>query len=373
MKICIIGNSAVHTTRFMEWFVKKGHEVHHITDEDKSCVKHAIPYKIGNGQKGSVWNFLKKMRDTKRIVKAIKPDVLNAHYITGPGVFGAYADFHPYVITPYGSDLTLDPKSFFARNLIKYALSKADRVSAVEHTMVQRLKSLGVHGCCQRVEPYKIEHLRISTVNTELFNPGYKVDTVKQILAGDGNYLVVSTRPLTNKYNANFLIDVIQKTLETTDNVRFALAYSHSDGSVMDLLRKIKDERVTLLGSIPHEGMPKYLCAADVVIDPFSSFIEFDDKDEYAHIGTSSLEAMACGTPTLIANERMPFADGMPYVQYYPNDVICCRDRLVELLKDEQQRKKVSDMGYSYATAIGDENTNMLKWEELFERLIKSN
>ena len=46
----------------------------------------------------------------RRLLKRIKPDVLDAHFIGVPGYLGVASGFHPLVLTAWGSDILITPK-----------------------------------------------------------------------------------------------------------------------------------------------------------------------------------------------------------------------------------------------------------------------
>jgi len=71
MKICYISTKSIHTRRWVEYFAKKGHEVHLITPEydDIAGVKiHQV------NQKESKLSPFFKAIIIKNLVKTIKPD-----------------------------------------------------------------------------------------------------------------------------------------------------------------------------------------------------------------------------------------------------------------------------------------------------------
>jgi hypothetical protein len=70
-------------------------------------------------------------------------DILHAHYIFGYGVFGAMSSFHPFVVSPWGSDIATFPeKSVLHKLLIKYVLHKADLIQCTDEAIVERVKGL---------------------------------------------------------------------------------------------------------------------------------------------------------------------------------------------------------------------------------------
>ena len=56
-------------------------------------------------------NYLKVVKQLKKIVKSFKPDIVHAHYATSYGLLGSFLNHHPYVISVWGSDVFDFPKS----------------------------------------------------------------------------------------------------------------------------------------------------------------------------------------------------------------------------------------------------------------------
>ena len=49
----------------------------------------------------------------KKLLLAIKPDIVNAHYASGYGTTARLVNYHPYVLSVWGSDIYLFPKKSF--------------------------------------------------------------------------------------------------------------------------------------------------------------------------------------------------------------------------------------------------------------------
>lgn len=113
--------------RWAKWFADRGHEIHLISPnyEDIEGVKiHLIGKK-----EGSVTNFIRKMFQTRKLVWKIKPDILHAHYAFGYGTFAAFANYHPFVVSAWGSDIATEAKqSLLRKAFIKLTFNGTDLV-----------------------------------------------------------------------------------------------------------------------------------------------------------------------------------------------------------------------------------------------------
>src|ERR1051326_9430158 len=69
----------------------------------------------------SKMSYLKVIPLAKKAIHKFKPDILHAHYATSYGMIGMRADFHPYIISCWGSDVMDFPKKSFIH---KFTLKK---------------------------------------------------------------------------------------------------------------------------------------------------------------------------------------------------------------------------------------------------------
>ena len=134
MKICYLADiNSAHTHKFLNYFVKKGYDIHVISlgkGEYNGVKVHSLDIEDnvmkGKSEKGKV-GYLKKIKKVKELINEIKPDILHAHYASSYGLLGALANYHPYIISVWGSDVYDFPiKSPIHKMIIKYNLKKAD-------------------------------------------------------------------------------------------------------------------------------------------------------------------------------------------------------------------------------------------------------
>src|SRR5690606_26130688 len=79
----------------------------------------------------------------KKILRSIKPDILNAHYSSGYGTLGRLAGFSPYLISVYGSDVYDFPyKKKFNMNIIRKNLNAADALASTSYAMAKQTSKL---------------------------------------------------------------------------------------------------------------------------------------------------------------------------------------------------------------------------------------
>ena len=97
--------------------------------------------KFGDDSKISKLVYLKAVRKIRRLIKEFEPDILHAHYASSYGLLGALSEFHPFVLSVWGSDIYNFPNhSLLHRMIIKFNLYKADRILSTSNVMIEEIK-----------------------------------------------------------------------------------------------------------------------------------------------------------------------------------------------------------------------------------------
>ncbi|MDQ9894055.1 glycosyltransferase, partial [Acinetobacter baumannii] len=85
----------------------------------------------GNKNKSAIKKieYLKVIKEIKKIIYDIKPDILHAHYASSYGLIGSLVNYKPYIISAWGTDTYEFPNNgFIQKYIIKYNLKKADYI-----------------------------------------------------------------------------------------------------------------------------------------------------------------------------------------------------------------------------------------------------
>ena len=70
--------------------------------------------------------YLVWARAVRQLVRKIKPDVLHAHQVASAGWLGAAANYHPLLVSAWGSDLLVGTRrSWTQRLLARWVLPRA--------------------------------------------------------------------------------------------------------------------------------------------------------------------------------------------------------------------------------------------------------
>ena len=298
LTICFLGSAeSIHTLKWARYFAEKKHEVHLISyvpllkDYKAEDIKlYFLKKKIST----EIWPFNTLLNlpfnlfRVKKLIKKIKPDIINAHYVTSYGTLASLLGFYPLVLTAWGSDILITPKKFPpSKWSVKYALSKADLITCDAEHMKEAMIKLGA-------PESKIKIINFG-IDIQKFSPGQKDEKFKEELGISDCRTVISLRRLESICDVETLIKSIPLILKEVPDTKFIVA---GDGSQEENLKNLaKDLEITkdvkFVGQIPNNDLPRYLRIADVYVSTALSD---------GGISASTAEAMACGLPVVITD-----------------------------------------------------------------------
>jgi len=353
-----------HTKRWLTYFVEKGYDVHLITFTPKpikGVETHELKY---SGKLG----YLQRILDVRKTVKKIGPDVLHAHYISHYGVYGAFTGFHPYVLTAYGSDIFEAPeKSRIMKMMVKYAIKKADLIHTVSASA--RLIELGC-------DPKKIL-VQQWGVDTDLFSPKARSQSLRRELGVDSGYLVLSARNWEPLNNAEVFVKAAPIIFKRMGNVKFVML---GGGSLEQRLKELARELgvyedISFIGRVPEREMPEYLASADVYIDTFCDLrVDQSGRTMVVHgtsgVGQTTRQAMACGTPQVLSDRPgTKSLDWFCGVLYKRLDHVDLAEKVVQLLNDDEGREAIRQKSRKKALVIFNQEKIISQWENTYHEL----
>jgi len=352
IKICYVGDAqSVHTKKWVEHFSKKGYDVHLISDtfaELDGVTLHMI-----EGREKS-HNFFKRIGQTKRLVKKINPDILHAHVITGYGLFGAKAGFHPFIASPLGSDIvSLPENSLFFRRIVKYVLKKSDIILCGDEFMKKRVLALGGDNAKIRIIPWGMD--------TETFRP--------MTTAARDNIRILYLRKSKKVYSIETLLKALPDILKEHGEIRISILKSGPDlERTMNLIKELGlENNIEFIDEVPYKEMPGFLNQFDIFVDTYYSDLPG------AGIGMAALEAMSCGLPIIVSNT----GGHEPYVQHDVNGIVykgldpdSLGKALKDLIEDKNLRDRIGSAARKFMLEKQNWQQNMDKIGSLYEEMI---
>lgn len=219
----------------------------------------------------------------RRIIKAIKPDLVHGHYITSYGTWAVISGAKRVILTAWGSDILVTPnKSRILRLLTKFTLNLACLITADSTQQIFELRKY--------VKPEKLMQIQWG-VNLEQF-PLHATPVRKTLN-------IISLRSLSGNYNIDSIINAFSIFLKRnpTKDCRLLIA---GDGPYSKKLKALAidlgvNSKIFFLGLVPESIIINTLINADISIT-------IPTSDGTA---MSLLESMAAGLP-IIASDIAP-------------------------------------------------------------------
>jgi glycosyltransferase involved in cell wall biosynthesis len=368
MRLCFLADpGSIHTQRWLRYFSAAGHEVHLIncspqpmaTFEWPGATHHNIPTPAIRirGLRGLVTRWA-RARGIKAFLRQLRPDVIHAHYINGPGWDAALANFHPLVLTAWGSDVLVDLRhgAWPDRILSRLALRRADLVTADSRQVMDIAR------------PFMKAHAQATLIrfgiDTRYFTPGE--DGYWRGRLGLGNSRVVlSARQCSRNYNIDTIVEALPLVRQAVPDTRLLikqLGQTDRDAYCIQLRARIGElglaDSVDFVPTVPYTEMPGLYRCADVVVSVPSS----------DGMPVSVLEAMACGTPVVASDlpalrELAGYGASLALVP--PRNPSSLADALIQTLRSPDH---VGAIAQNLATVrrVGDFETEMQRMGALY-------
>lgn len=367
MNICFFSDArAEHTRRWAKYFTYKGHRVNLITwnpnvlDNYNPVRVHVIQKEIKSS------NFFSRTRnlpflmfEIRRLLKEIKPDVLHAHSAGAYAWMAMLAGFHPYVVTPWGTDILVDAKkSTWNRLLTSFALRHAELITCDAKHMKNEMVCLGVN-------PGRIQIVMFGVdLNRFVKSQDEGIELKKRFELNDSP-IVLSTRTLTPIHDVATFVKAIPLIKTAVPNAKFIVA---TDGPERKELEDMTDalgvtEAVRFPGYLEEDEMVRWLCLADVYVS--TSLTD-------AGLAASTAEAMACGLPVVITDngensDWIIDGKGGYLVPNGASDILA--ERVIRLLKDKNMRLKFGRVNRQTIEERNNYVTEMDRMEVMYEEL----
>lgn len=254
MRILFLSDAGTyHTQRWVDYFADQGHRCFLISLERGFCTK-AEEFIIPSRCPLDFLKYALSVPRISKIAKAIKPNLVNAHFVPNYGLIGALLKIHPLVVSTWGSDVLISPqKSRLQKLRAQYVLKRADLVTADSSVSAEAAHRLGVER--EKVVTYPM---------------GVARDLIGIQEKKDKPYLLIMTnRRLEPLYDVVTLVKAIPLVIETVKkDVRFVIIGEGSlKSDLLNLAVKLKAEgHVEFKGIVSRQELIKHYQDADIYV-----------------------------------------------------------------------------------------------------------
>lgn len=369
LRLCYISDpNSIHTRRWVGWFAKRGHKVCLLADVPLKVPWPEIPViDLSKFFWAPIMRFPVWAVWLRGYIQNWQPDILHAHRVNSAGWLGAASGFHPFVVTPWGSDVFIGPqRSWVARLLARYTLQHADCITTISKAISDRVVQLGARSKQLRM----IYH----GVDASIFHPVATSSAISNELRQslslpDHARLVFSPRAVHPIYNLDIIVQAIPQVRERFPEVCFIFAeynpdpvYKHTlDGLIADL---------GLGGAVrwlpptanPGEMAERYRLSDMVLSVPSSD----------GGTPLTVIEAMACGKPVICSDlpaVREFIASGengwlVPVRQSAP-----LAQAIIDILENPGQAIEFGRKAHQLVIEKADQNVELQRMEAVYYQL----
>lgn len=338
-----------HTRKWALELARRGWEVHVITltpDDIPGVSVHALrprfPGKLG---------YLTVASQVKTLLRALRPDILHAHYATSYGLLGALSGFRPFVVSVWGTDVYDFPRtSPLHRALLVRNLAAADALTSTSHAMAA-VTAPYAPGRAIAVIPFGVDLAR--------FVPG----------APPAIPTLGCAKILEPKYGQEHLIRALALLVQRDPGrpLRLQLAGAGYSREALEALTRDLGlgDRVEFLGRLPADAIPAFMQGLTIFAMP-----SVDDSESF---GVAAVEAAACGLPvvaTPVGGVSEVVRHGETGLLVPPRDPQALADALERLLMDPAERLAFGARGREMARTSYDLHANADKMEALYQNLL---
>jgi len=239
----------------------------------------------------------------------------------------------------------------FMKKIKRWTLNNVDRLTVVSNAIKEEVKKLDTR------DNLPIEVIPMG-VDAELFNPDKYDSKIKEKYGIEGSFLLFVGR-LAEKKGVKYLIDAMPAVIQEHPKTKLLIVGS---GSLENELKKqIKnlnlENNVIFTGAIPNNELPSYYATADIFIGP--SIIE--------GFGLVFVEALMSKT-CVITSDFKAISDiiknGDTGIQIDVKNIELFSKKIIELLKDQEKRKRLAENGYSFVK-------NNFSWDVIRDKYYK--
>jgi glycosyltransferase involved in cell wall biosynthesis len=339
MIACIIANAnSSHTDRALQPLIAHGDEIHLITYQTPRLQYPNVSEVIDltRFSRTPILRWLQWGFWVRKYIHKLHPDVLHAHQIQAAGWLAFLTDYHPFVLSSWGSDLLLEPhKSVFRRFLVRLVLARCDCLTVPSQTLYQAARGLGVSEGKIRLIPWGID--------TQVFKPaaGDYLSIRRELGLPEQAEIIFCPRGISRIYNIDIVISAVKTIIEQHPKLCLLLIRFNVDPKYMKVIQEqiqkegLNDHVHWILAQSSPEEMARLYQAADIVIS-------IPQSEGY---GSSVYEAIACGCATLIT-DLPAFKDRLNHeihtLKTPARDVTATSTLLHRLLSDDTLRKTLS-------------------------------
>ncbi len=289
-KVVLLGPvSVIHTQRWATALAERGIDVVLATqhpDPDWPVPAGvrvvALPYTGAAG-------YFANVAALRRLLRTERPDLLNAHYASGYGTTAALAQFRPWLLSVWGSDVYDFPYEGRLKGWwLRRNLRQADAIASTSHAMAKQVRRLlPGHGDIA-ITPFGVDVERFSPQPQTKAHDGLVIGTVKTLAPKYGIDVLLRAFAL--------LVDGAGLERGSEPGLSLVIVGGGPQRAELESLAAALGiaAKVRFVGAVPHADVPRWLNGFDV----YAAASRLDSES----FGVAILEASSCGLPVVVSD-----------------------------------------------------------------------
>jgi L-malate glycosyltransferase len=362
----LLGVGNAQSIIFLRWawrLAERGHEVHVVSDRITPRAEELEGITAHDIRGLTRLTRVKGLRRfgfgpaVRGLARELDVDLVHAHYLLPYGWWGAWADVHPLVMSPWNTDIyTYGRERRRGRKLVRKAIAAGDEYVVSSLANAEETIRLGA--------PREKVHRIVWYVDLRPFGPQHRDPGLRGRLGWPDDALVVlSLRNYRPNTNLDVLVRAFARVVKEVPEARLVLAAR--GGWVKEEIDRLLDEltlrdRVAQVFAKPEE-LPAYCASADVGV----SIASTDATPASMVESMASRLPMVMGDAVTIDEWITPGEGG---------EVVDCRDEdavteaLLKLLRDPELRRSYGERNeHVVRERLGDPGEQL---ESVYRRLL---
>ncbi len=358
-----------HDHRFLSSLAKTDHDIYFLRLErgahqleDRNIPEGVVQVPWIGGREPYQWKkIFIFLRELKRVIREIRPDLIHAGPVQTCGFLTALTAFKPLVTMSWGSDLLKESeKNFFWKWITRFTLNRTTVLLGDCKAVQRKAESFGFLKENTVLFPWGID--------LDIFYPGKNEEFLER-RGWQQNFVILSLRSWEPIYGVDILAKAFIQAVREEPSLRLILLGS---GSQSQTIHQIFDqaglsEDVYWGGQVSQANLPGYYRAADLYVSASHS----DGSS------VSLMEALGSGLPVVVSN----IPGNLEWIEDRKNgwlfedgDVDDLKERLLDVYNNRNKLEPIKKSARELAETRADWNKNFKKLlgaYQIAQRLVK--
>ena len=323
--------NVVHTQRWVEALHDRGVQVVLVTQHDESRWQAPTGVRVVRLPHSGNAGYFLNVFALRRLLRELRPDLLNAHYASGYGTTAALVGFRPWLLSVWGSDVYDFPyEGWLQARLLRRNLRRADAIASTSEAMARQVRRLTHESIEIFTTPFGVDTNRFAPKPRQ--HRGFVVGTVKTLAPKYGVDLLL--RGYAEFVHARSPDEIAGSTLVVVGD-----GEQRAELEALATTLRIAD-RTRFIGAVAHATVPRWLNGFDVYVA-----VSRLDSESF---GVAVVEASACALPVLVSDVdglREVVVDGETGLVLPRDDVAALARALGQLFDAQELRERLGHAG----------------------------